>query len=390
MRSARGQYYTQRIGTPQPLREIFLKIAHIHSSPGHSGGEVQVLLLLTGLRQRGIASTLFHLPGSACGKRAASLGIPTLPLAPRNAADFPGMWRLRHALRSGKFDVVHAHTGHAIWMGSMAARPLKIPVVATKRMDRPIRRGLKSYLIWRRWVAAAVGISPAVVQQLRQANVPESRLHLICSVVDPARATAQRSRVALRHELATPANATALLALGSLDYRKGLDVLLAACSLWPADAPPIHLWIAGDGPERQSLTEQARCLPPTIHIQFLGQRSDPADLLAASDIVVMPSRAEGMGNTALEAMASERPIVASAVGGLAHSIIPEETGLLVPPENPAALRAALLRLVRDPALRHRFARAGQTRVTTTFTPTAMVESYLSLYHRLIPPSPSYS
>ncbi|MCE9615150.1 MAG: glycosyltransferase family 4 protein [Lentisphaerae bacterium] len=362
-----------------------MHVAHVNASPGYSGGEVQVFLLLQGLRARGVDVTLYALPDSESHRRAVALGIPVVALAPRNAADMLTMWRLRHRWRQRPVDIVHLHSGHAIWLGSMAARPLGIPIVATKRMDRAIRPGLKSRLIWNHWVTAAVGISPAVVEHLRAAGVPDSRRHLICSVVDPQRTQAKRSRAAVRRDLKCPPDLVVLLAMGSLDHRKGIDVLLHACARWPPDAPPYRLWIAGDGPERPALERLAHSALPADRVHMLGHRSDAADLFQAADVCVMPSRAEGMGNTALEAMAGGRPVVASAVGGLMYSVVPEETGVLVPPDNPEALANALVRLVRDEALRLRLGDAARKRMQTAFTPDSMVNAYHALYQSLLTP-----
>ncbi|MDA0577521.1 MAG: glycosyltransferase family 4 protein [Verrucomicrobia bacterium] len=345
-----------------------MKIAHVNSSPGFSGGEVQVFLLLEGLRQRGHEVTLFAPPGSASEAEARQRNIPVRPYAPRGAADLFMMWRLRRALREGVFDLVHLHSGHAIWLGAMAARPLGMPIVATKRMDRRIRPGLKSLLIWQRWVDAAVAISPAVAELFHAARVPTARIHTICSVLDPARTRASRPRDRVRQSLACPPDVVALLSAGSLHQRKGMDVLLKALARLP-DAPRHHLYIAGEGPERPALTQLAASLGLRARVSFLGQRMDTADLLNAADIFVIPSRSEGLGNAALEAMGCALPVVAGAVGGLRHVVADGTTGILVPPDNPDALAEALRNLIGKPQRRRDMGAAGRQRVTSHFTPS---------------------
>jgi len=104
-----------------------------------------------------------------------------------------------------------------------------------------------------------------------------------------------------------------------------------------------------------------------------------AACLAAADVVALPSRQEGLGVAALEAMAAGRPVVASRVGGLAEAIVPEETGLLVPPGDPMALATALARLARDPGLRARLGAAGRERVLGRYTAARMAEGTLACY-----------
>jgi glycosyltransferase involved in cell wall biosynthesis len=106
------------------------------------------------------------------------------------------------------------------------------------------------------------------------------------------------------------------------------------------------------------------------------------DLLEACDVFVLPSRLEGLGVAALEAMARSRPVIASAVGGLAETVVAEETGLLVAPGDAAQLAAALARLIADPALARRLGAAGAARVTEHFLARKMVAAYESLYREI--------
>jgi glycosyltransferase involved in cell wall biosynthesis len=118
-------------------------------------------------------------------------------------------------------------------------------------------------------------------------------------------------------------------------------------------------------------------------VRFLGRRDDVADLLAACDVFVLPSRREGLGVAALEAMALARPVVASRVGGLAEAVEDGRTGLLVGPGDTAALAAALARLLREPELRARLGAAGPARVAEDHSVSRLVESYEALYLEML-------
>jgi glycosyltransferase involved in cell wall biosynthesis len=143
------------------------------------------------------------------------------------------------------------------------------------------------------------------------------------------------------------------------------------------------LWVAGDGPERAALTQLAGELGLDDRVRFLGRREDAADLLAACDVFVLPSRLEGLGVAALEAMAARRPVVASAVGGLAEAIVDGETGLLVPPDDVDALATALVRLVDDAVLRDRLGSAGPQRIADAYSAQQMVDAYAALYRDVV-------
>lgn len=114
-----------------------------------------------------------------------------------------------------------------------------------------------------------------------------------------------------------------------------------------------------------------------------GARDDVPDLLRGLDVFVLPSRTEGICNTILEAMASGLPVVATDVGGNPELVVPDRTGLLVPPSSPEALAAALVRYAGDPALRRGHGAAGRARVLAEFSLDAMIEAYLSNYEALL-------
>ena len=160
---------------------------------------------------------------------------------------------------------------------------------------------------------------------------------------------------------------------------KGLDTLLAAA----ADLAGVYFWIAGAGPLESELKSQARRLGVTERVRFLGWREDRASLLAACDLVAFPSRVEPFGNVVIEAWAARRPlVVADAVGPVA-TVRHEADALLVPRDDPAALRDALRRVISDKSLALRLVENGSRAYETRFTKPAFVKASLALYERMI-------
>lgn len=168
------------------------------------------------------------------------------------------------------------------------------------------------------------------------------------------------------------------LALGRLHRNKGFDVLLEAL----ARAAHVHLWLAGDGPERVALERRARQVGVDSRVRFLGWRDDVPALLAACDFLVVPSRHEPLGNTIVEAWAASRPVIASETAGPKELIAADETGLLVPPDDPRALALALDRLADDAALRRRLAVAGHARYLAAFSESRVVDAYRTLFAKV--------
>jgi glycosyltransferase involved in cell wall biosynthesis len=364
-----------------PLRP--LRIAHVDAERGFSGGEVQVFLLIEGLRARGHDCTLLCSPGSRAEAEARAREIRVRTVRMASDLDVAAVAGLRRELEDLRPDLVHFHTGRATWLGGLAARTLGVPAITTRRMDRPVRRGFRTRLVYGQLVARAVAISPAVRDALIEGGVPPEKVELIPSAVDSSlgREDSGETRRATRRALEAGESAVVVLALASLVRRKGIDVLLEALARI-AD-PGVVAWIAGDGPERAGLEAQAERLGLHPRVRFLGRREDGADLLAGCDVLALPSRREGLGVSVLEAMSARRPVVASRVGGLAEAVVDGRTGLLVPPEDAEALRLAIARLASDGDLRRRLGEAGPSRLAEGFLAPQMVLAYEKLYRSVL-------
>jgi len=360
-----------------------LTIAHVDSERGFLGGEAQVFLLMEGQRSLGHRVVLFCPPGSRSAEEGARRGFEVVPVRMRNDLDFPAVACLARGLRASGCDLVHLHTGRATWLGGLAARLVGRPALSTRRMDRRVRRSWRTRLIYRHLVSRVVAISPAVLDCLMKGGVPADRVALVHDAVDPDALVPRVGREAARAALSARPEDAVILTLAALIRRKGLDLLLDATALLHEKGIEPQVWIAGDGPERRSLGAQCARLGLDGQIRFLGERRDAGDLLAACDVFVLPSRREGMGVAALEAMAAGRPVVASAVGGLLTSVVDGRTGLLFPPEDARALASALERILEDGALRERLGLAGPSRIAEGFLARQMVEAYEIIYQGIL-------
>lgn len=191
-------------------------------------------------------------------------------------------------------------------------------------------------------------------------------------------------RAALRAALGLDGR-TVVVHSGRLTARKNVDLLLEAFARAAARVtgidPPL-LVLLGDGPERAALEARAQAPDLAGRVRFAGFREDVPRWLGAADLLVLPSRLEGMPNALLEGMAVGLPALATAIGGCLEAVVPDESGLLVPPDDARALEEGLVRLLGDPALRARLGAGAARRVAERFTLDAVAPRYIDLYRRL--------
>jgi len=168
-----------------------------------------------------------------------------------------------------------------------------------------------------------------------------------------------------------------LLFVGSLTEKKGVDVLLKALSL--LENTNASCSIVGEGPLFHLLRDQCNRLKIGEKAHFLGRSSNVRSLMRMHDILVLPSRREGLPLVLLEAMGSGLPVIATRVGGVCECVDDGVHGLLVPPEDPEALAKAIARLAADPELRRKMGKNGLERVRSQFSLQAHVASLLAVY-----------
>lgn len=201
---------------------------------------------------------------------------------------------------------------------------------------------------------------------------------------DQFRAPTAAERAAARTALGLDGR-TVVLHSGRLTPRKNVDLLLdafARATTRVTLAEPPLLVLLGDGPERAALERRAQAPDLADRVRFAGFQQDVPRWLGAADLLVLPSRLEGMPNALLEAMAVGLPVLATSIGGCVEAVVPDESGLLVPPDDVRALEEGLVRLLGDAALRARLGAGAARRVAERFTLDAVAPRYVELYRRL--------
>jgi len=313
-----------------------------------------------------------------------------VPIAP--ASDLLALARLTALLRHRGFDVVHTHCAKAGVVGRLAAHRAGVPRLVHTYHGFPFHEfqgaaRRRAYIqVERRLgritdVALCVGTGVAVEAVRRQLVAPE-RVHTIGVVADGADQAAARpppavaGRCRARAELGLPADATVVGAVGRLTYQKAPEDFLAA--LRALRRPGVTgVWV-GDGELAGQVAARAAGTPGS-RLVLAGQRSNVPDLLPAFDVFALPSRYEGLPTAVVEAMVCGIPVVATAVNAVGDVVIPGETGLLVPPGQPALLAEAVAYLLDSPAAAARMAATARARLGTRFGEQALRRALIAAY-----------
>ncbi len=370
-------------------RYFFMKVVHVIKATRIAGAERHLTILLPALKARGVDVRLVLIedPAKPVDDLVAAMEAGGVPVtanshrpSPRPAADrsaAPRTARLRP-------DVVHTHLIHADLYGTLAARLARVrTVISSRHNDDNFRRLLPARLVNRlfwRLTNAGIAISQAIARfSISVEGAPPAKLTTVYYGLTFQPLDRKAAGSALRGELDLPASAPLIGMVCRLIDQKGVAYGLRAFARIAPQFPDAHLVIAGDGPRRATLEAEAKTLGVIDRVHFLGWRDDSAQIMAAFDLLLMPSLWEGFGLVMLEAMAQTVPIVGSAVSAIPEVVIDGETGLLVPPRDVAGLASALATLLADAPLRRHMGLLGQDRVETFFSVEQMVAGTLAVY-----------
>ncbi len=332
--------------------------------------------------------------GGSTAPRFIQVGARCLDWPAPKRTDVVGLIRgVREAsrlLRSWSPDIIHAQAVLPGLLFSIAARQAngrRVPIViGSQRSWRNLYSflggGLLSWLMYqllRLGADEVIAVSDGLRQEFEQHGIPPARCHLIPNGVDIGLFETMKSSAAL----SSPGSARIVGTVGRLVNQKGMDVFIEAAARVSMQAPDVQFWIVGDGPLRAALRAQVDALGLAARMSLLGDRADVVSLLAQMTIFVSASRWEGMPYALLEALAAQRPVVATRVLGSRELIADGVHGLLVPPEDPVAISAAIVSLLNNPAPARALGQAGRRLVESRYSLQAMSDQIIALYRRAI-------
>jgi glycosyltransferase involved in cell wall biosynthesis len=360
-------------------------VLHTESSPGLGGQEVRTLTEARWTAERGWRVLLVGQPDGRFVDRARAAGLEVAGIRMRGAWDLGAVSALRHVIRRERVSVVHTHSSVDAWVGGLAARSARVPVVRTRHVSIPIRRRWNPVY---RWLADRVITSGEAIRALVvEAGVDLERVVAIPAGVDLGefrdahRGESDRGRrVSEELGLSRPVIGSVAMFRGSKGHAHLLDAFAAIHSR----RPEACLLLVGDGIRRPWVEGLAKEKGLAGKVVFTGFRTDVPDLLRAMDCFVLAStRTEGVPQSLLQAFAAGIPVVASAIGGIPEVVEDGKTGLLVPPENAPALAQAIESVLGDRAGAEARARMARRLVEERFSHGASVSRLLALYDEVI-------
>jgi L-malate glycosyltransferase len=351
-------------------------VVHVASGREWRGGQRQVWLLARELQRRGeVAQAVVTGAGSELAARLSAEQVPVMTATWRAGLDPRALAAVITAARRGA-SLLHAHDAHAVTLAGLASLATKVPFVATRRVDFPLRRGG----LWGR-ACRIIAISEAVATVLTNGGIPADRLTVVHSGIDLDAARAAPP-YGVRARLGLADDTPVAVAVGALVPHKDHGTLLHAARRLTDRVPNLHWALAGDGELRGVLEWLRDQLGLADRVHFLGQVPAPEGLIAEASVFVMSSREEGLGTSVLDAMACGIPVASTTAGGLAE-MLGGGAGLLVPPGNSTALADAIARILTDPVLRSALvARAAEA--VAHFTAERMAAEVLTVYRSCAP------
>ncbi|CAB3881702.1 glycosyltransferase family 4 protein [Achromobacter mucicolens] len=356
-----------------------LRIVHSEAATSFGGQEGRIFKEMHAMRARGHHLEAICQPRAQLTERLRDAGFTVHAVDMAGPVNYlKGVAAVRKILKAGRFDVLNTHSRRDTVIAALAGRMAGTPlIVRTRHLSNPVG-SMWSYTVLPHRVTA---VSDHVRKYLITRGVPPEK---IATVYSPIVLPAPVERSTLRGELGLADDDVVVGCVAVMRATKGHKDLIDAIAPLMATRPKLHLVFVGAGSpvfEQTQAYVAERGLQDRIHL--MGTRRDVPNLLAGFDLFALATQQEASGTVFVEAQASGLPVIGTNVGGVSEMFRDGVTGFLVPPKDPAALTAALARLIDDPALRRAMGEAGRKMVWEegVFSPARLAETTEAIYLR---------
>ena len=310
-------------------------------------------------------------------------GVEVIEIPRKHRLDVSLIYKLVKLVKRYKIDIIMTNLFYADIMGALVGKLTRVKAVftweASPNSEWLIPRRLISYRLLIRWCDKIISVSQDTANFLvNKRGVNPDKITVIPYGVDLDKYYLGNGHT-VRRKLGLNDKNKVIGVVSRLHPQKGHAVLIEASSDIIKKYPQTKFLIIGDGSYRSTLESLVKRKKLKEHYIFLGSRDDIPELLQAIDIFTLPSYSEGLPNVVLEAMATQKPVVATSVGGIKEAVVNKETGLLVPPQDPVSLGEALGELLENPEEALEFGKKSRKRAEEYFSLKSQVESFENLF-----------
>ncbi|HOK08509.1 MAG TPA: glycosyltransferase family 4 protein [Candidatus Hydrogenedens sp.] len=358
-----------------------MHVLHIDEQMTWRGGEQQACWLIQGLINKGFKIFAVGKKDSEFIKKLNTIsGVITITLPLSSEFDLYSAWKIAQIAKKEKIDIIHAHTSHAHSIAIISKLFYNKPkIVVSRRVSFPPHNNFVSK--WKyNHVDIILPVSFYVAKILKENNIPEQKICVVRSSIDLSHIQNQPYS---KSNFNIDNNTYVLFNAGALVPHKDQITLIKAFKKVLKQIPNCMLLIAGDGPLKETLQKEITANDLEGNVLLLGYRKDIPQIIKMSDVYVSSSWSEGLGTSVLEALACEKPVVATEAGGVPEMVINNKTGLLVPAQNPTLLAEAITYILKNPQKALDMAKQGKKHIEDYFTVQRMVEETISVYQKLI-------
>jgi len=332
--------------------------------------------------------------GNPIASELERIGIPVDFVPVPNLRDPLNIIRVLTYLRFHKPQIVHTQLEFSDVLGTLGAKILGIPSVSTlhtldsfaeKRSSSSWRLRIRWFIL-RMFSDRIIAVSEKTrIHHLQSGKLGPDKVITLYNGIDISRFKNkdQYQRTKIRQELNIPIDSLIIITVAVLREPKGIQNMISAFPVILEQVPNAHYLIVGDGPYAESLQDLVTALAIQDHVTFAGHRTDIPALLACSDLFVLPTLKDALPTVIIEALAAEKPIVASDIGGVPEIIENKVNGLLVQPGDLSSLSTACLSLIKNSEQTRQIILAGSNIVQQKFSIDVQIEKLSTLYEELL-------
>ena len=358
-----------------------ITVLHTESSTGWGGQETRTFHESIGMKKLGVKIIVLCQPDSELGKKAKAAGIDVLTCRMKKSYDIFTISRIMKLIKEESVDIVNTHSGRDTLLAGIAGKlsRRKPAIVRTRHLALPIT----SKFTYNVLAHKIVTVSEYVRNYLISEGISPSKIAAVHTCVDINKFDPEKAKNGLRKELGLDAATPIVGTVSILRRKKGHHILLDAIPEILKEVPEAVFVFAGNGPQEENILNKIKALELEGKVFMLGLRHDIPDILRSIDLFVLPTLQEALGTSFIEAMAMEKPVIGTDVGGVGEVIKDGVNGYMVKASDPSDLAGTIIKVLKADQRGKMMGMQGRRMVLKNFSAEKMCEQMFALYRFLL-------